>query len=92
LVFVFLVVPAIASMLVFGELWKQLVFGWIMGTAVSVIGLYISYVADIPSGPTVVTLYGAMLALIALALYLFRAKSRKNALLKISAGAVVTLF
>ncbi len=91
LVFVFLVVPAIASMLVFDELWKQLVFGWTMGVIVSVIGLYISYIADIPSGPTVVTLYGVMLVLIALVLYLFRADSRKTALLKIAGGVGITL-
>ena len=86
LVFVFLVVPAIASMLVFDVLWKQLVFGWTMGVVVSVVGLYISYVADIPSGPTVVTLYGAMLTLIALALYVFRAESRTSAMVKVGGG------
>ncbi|NOX16742.1 MAG: metal ABC transporter permease [Chlorobi bacterium] len=91
LVFVFLVVPAIASMLVFDVLWKQLVFGWTMGVTVSVIGLYISYVADIPSGPTVVTLYGAMLTLIAITLYIFRAKSRKSALVKVAGGLGVAL-
>ena len=86
LVFVFLVVPAIASMLITDILWKQLVIGWGLGLFVSVIGLYISYVADIPSGPTVVSFYGIMLVLIALILYIWRAESRKKGLLKIAFG------
>ncbi len=91
LVFVFLVVPAIASMLITDVLWKQLIIGWTLGVFVSVIGLYISYVADLPSGPTVVAFYGIMLIIIALILYLVRSESRKEALMKIALGIGVTL-
>jgi len=91
LVFVFLVVPAIASMLITDVLWKQLIIGWGLGVFVSIIGLYISYVADIPSGPAVVAFYGIMLVIIALILFFWRAQSRKKALLKIALGLGVTL-
>ncbi len=91
LVFVFLVVPAVASMLITDVLWKQLVIGWTLGVFVSVIGLYISYVADLPSGPTVVAFYGVMLILIAIILYLIRAESRRKAMMKIALGIGVTL-
>ncbi len=91
LVFVFLVVPAIASMLITDVLWKQLIIGWILGVFVSVIGLYISYVADLPSGPTVVAFYGIMLIIIAIILFIIRAESRKSALMKIAMGIGTTL-
>ena len=86
LVFVFLVVPAITSMLITDTWWKQLVIGWIMGLIVSVVGLYISYVADLPSGPTVVTFYGITLLIVALILYIVRAEAKANALIKIALG------
>ena len=91
LVFVFLVVPAVASMLITDVLWKQLVIGWTLGVFVSVIGLYISYVADLPSGPTVVAFYGVMLIVIAIILYLVRAESRSRAMMKIALGIGATL-
>ncbi len=91
LVFVFLVVPAIASMLITDVLWKQLVIGWVLGVFVSVIGLYISYVADLPSGPTVVAFYGIMLIIISIILFIIRAESRKSAMMKIALGIGTTL-
>ena len=86
LVFVFLVVPAITSMLISDVLWKQLVIGWAMGVAVSIFGLYLSYIGDLPSGPTVVSFYGLMLILVALYLYIFRAEIRKKALMRVALG------
>jgi len=91
LVFVFLVVPAIASMLITDILWKQLTIGWILGVFVSFVGLYISYIADLPSGPTVVSFYGVMLVLISVFLFIWRAESRSNALMKTSLGIGITL-
>ncbi len=91
LVFVFLVVPAITSMLITDVLWKQLAIGWGMGVVVSFVGLYISYIADLPSGPTVVAFYGAMLALVALTLYVIKAEIRSKAIMKIALGVGVTL-
>jgi zinc/manganese transport system permease protein len=86
LVFVFLVVPAITSMLITDVLWKQLVIGWSMGVVVSIVGLYLSYIGDLPSGPTVVSFYGLMLILVALYLYIYRAEMRKKALMRVALG------
>jgi len=91
LVFVFLVVPAITSIMITDVLWKQLAIGWSMGLVVSVLGLYISYIADLPSGPTVVAFYGAMLLLAALTLMVIRAKNKAKAVEKIALGVAVTL-
>jgi len=91
LVFVFLVAPAITSMMITNILWKQLLIGWTMGLFVTVTGLYISYIADLPSGPTVVSFYGVVLTLISIALYLFRAKDKRDAFLKTGMGIGVTL-
>ena len=86
LVFVFLVVPAITSMLITTVLWKQLIIGWIMGVVVSIAGLYLSYIGDLPSGPTVVSFYGLMLIMVALFLYIYRAEMRKKALTRVALG------
>ncbi len=91
LVFVFLVVPAITSMLITDILWKQLVIGWTMGLFVTVTGLYISYIADLPSGPTVVTFYGAVLTVVAIVIYFIKANSRKKAIGNVALGLGVTL-
>lgn len=90
LVFVFLVVPAITSIMITDVLWKQLLIGWSMGLIVSVVGLYISYIADLPSGPTVVAFYGLILLLIALVLFVLRASDKKKAISKIILGIIVT--
>ena len=91
LVFVFLVVPAITSMLITDVLWKQLVIGWTMGVLVSIGGLYISYTADLPSGPTVVSVYGVTLILVALVLFIRRAELRSKAVMKIALGLGITI-
>lgn len=89
LVFVFLVVPAIATILLTNRLWLQLVLGWSMGTLVSILGLLTSYYADLPSGPTVVATYGLALLLLSLVLYLIRSKNRKIAVRNLVAGIIV---
>ena len=91
LVFVFLVVPAITSMLITDVLWKQLIIGWTMGVFVSAVGLYISYSADLPSGPTVVSFYGITLIAVALFLFIKRAELRNKAIMKVGLGLGVSL-
>jgi len=91
LVFVFLVVPAITSILITDVLWKQLVIGWSMGLVVSILGLYISYIADLPSGPTVVAFYGIMLLIVALTLYVIRAENWGKSLGRIAIGLILTV-
>jgi hypothetical protein len=57
-----------------------------MGVVVSIVGLYLSYVGDLPSGPTVVSFYGLMLIIVALFLYIYRAEMRKKAIMKVALG------
>ena len=67
LVFSYLIVPALAGILLGGRLGTRLVIGWAFGTAVSVIGMVGSAVLDLPTGATVVCAFGA--ALVVLGLY-----------------------
>ena len=80
LVFVFLVAPAIMAFMITDRLRWQLVIGWIMGTVVTVTGLFLSYTIDLPSGPSVVAFYGVALGLGALVIYVVRAANRARAL------------
>jgi len=89
LVFVFLVVPAIATMMLTDKLWLQLVIGWSMGTLVSALGLVVSYNADLPSGPAVAATYGFVLLILALILYVIRADRKLRALGNIGLGIVL---
>jgi len=86
LVFVFLVVPAVATIMLTNKLWLQLTLGWIMGTMVSGVGLIISYFADLPSGPTVVSTYGLALLILSLSLYIIRASKRGKAIRNLGIG------
>ena len=72
LVFVFLVVPAILATLVTSDIRYQLAIGWSTGFLVAAGGLGLSYWSDSAPGPTVVTFYGAILLVAALAIYIFR--------------------
>jgi zinc/manganese transport system permease protein len=90
LVFVFLVVPAITATLVTDRLLWQLLIGWAMGVVVTVLGLGLSYAADLPSGPTVVAFYGAMLVVAAVALYLGRRRTLA-AFARVAAGVGVAV-
>ena len=91
LVFVFLVAPAIIAFLLTDRLRWQLAIGWAAGTIVTTAGLGVSWMADLPSGPTVVTFYGIVLIAVALGVYLFRAPKRLTAAGHILGGFVVLL-
>ncbi len=58
LVFSFLIVPAVCATYFADRLWTRLSIGWALGFAVSVLGIYASYAADIPTGATVVCTFG----------------------------------
>ena len=90
LVFVFLVVPAIMAISITKRLIFQLLIGWGAGTAVSFLGLVGSYTMDLPSGPTVVAVYGAALLLVALVLFVVRSKRPGAAIGYIGLGTLVT--
>lgn len=73
LVFVFLVVPAMMGMMLTRNVKAQLAIGWTAGTVVSMLGLIASHRFDLPAGPAVVALYGVVLVLTAVSVYLVRA-------------------
>jgi zinc/manganese transport system permease protein len=67
LVFSYLIVPAAIAAWVVRPIGARLAVGWLVGAAVSVAGLAASYLADLPTGASVVTAFGVVLALVALA-------------------------
>lgn len=89
LVFVFLVAPAIIALMITDKLRYQLVIGWVVGTVVSSIGIYLSWVLDAPSGPTVISFYAVVLVVIAVVYYLYRAENKVLALRNVGIGTVV---
>ena len=66
LVFSFLVIPAVAAMILADTLKSRLVLGWVIGTAGSMVGMAVSYFLDLPTGASVVCVFGIILLLIAL--------------------------
>ncbi len=68
LVFSYLIVPAAVGALLTRSVAGRLLVGWGLGFLVSVLGLFASYAWDLPTGATVVTTFGALLATVALGL------------------------
>jgi zinc/manganese transport system permease protein len=67
LVFCYLIVPSVGGMLYSSRVGPRLAIGWVMGVAVSVLGMYFSVVLDLPTGATIVCTFGLVLVLMALA-------------------------
>lgn len=61
MVFSYLIVPAVCAMLFARRVLTRLVVGWGIGFLVSVLGLYASAEADLPTGASVVTAFGVAL-------------------------------
>jgi zinc/manganese transport system permease protein len=61
LVFSYLIVPALAGVMLGGTVATRLAIGWTFGTLVSVIGIVASAALDLPTGATVVCAFGATL-------------------------------
>jgi zinc/manganese transport system permease protein len=80
LVFVFLVAPAVMAVLVTNRLFYQLLFGWIAGLIVTAIGLTVSLVGDLSSGPLVIGAYAVALILVSAVVTILRASDRPRAL------------
>lgn len=62
LVFSYLIVPSVIAMLLADGARARLAIGWIAGILVSVLGMLASYHFDLPTGATVVTMFGLGLA------------------------------
>ena len=65
LVFSYLIVPAVSAMFFSDRIGMRLAIGWAMGAIVTAVGVYFSYVFDLPTGATIVTSLGAALVVLA---------------------------
>jgi zinc/manganese transport system permease protein len=62
LVFSYLIVPALAGVVLGGSVLSRLLIGWSFGTLVSVVGMVASAALDLPTGATVVCAFGLILS------------------------------
>jgi len=67
LVFCYLIVPSVGAMIWASRIGPRLAIGWVMGVAVSMLGMYFSVEFDLPTGATIVCTFGLVLILMALA-------------------------
>jgi zinc/manganese transport system permease protein len=63
LVFSYLIVPALAGLVLGGTVATRLVVGWAFGALVSLLGVLASAVLDLPTGATVACMFGIMILL-----------------------------
>lgn len=89
LVFCFLIIPAAIGTLYSNRILPKLLIGWAIGILASSVGLSLSFVADLPTGATIVCVFGAILALAAL-LRPFILNSRRWQLLR-QAGSFLAM-
>jgi len=61
LVFTMLVVPAVVAFLFTRNLRTMMLISWGTGALASLLGLYVSYVGNFPTGPLIVCMYGLVL-------------------------------
>src|SRR5205807_6528386 len=61
MVFTMLVVPATVVFLFTRDIRKLVLISWGSGALASLLGLWISYAADLPTGPLIVCMYGLVL-------------------------------
>ena len=63
MVFSFLVVPAVIANLFTGDKRRLTLFAWGSGALASMLGLWLSYTQDLPTGPLIVCMYGLLLVI-----------------------------
>jgi zinc/manganese transport system permease protein len=85
LVFAYLVIPAVVAALFAQGVRARLAIGWGVAVAVSAFGMALSWTRDLPSGPTIVVSFGALLALAGALHFLLHASSRARALAQLGA-------
>lgn len=64
LVFCFLIVPAVAAMLLVKSFSARLAAGWLFGAVASFLGILASYAFDLPTGASVVSAFAALLVIL----------------------------
>jgi zinc/manganese transport system permease protein len=76
LVFAYLIVPAALAGLFTPDLLRRLLIAWALGIALTAAGLYASWTWDLPTGPAIVSAFGAATALVGVAFALKRLSFR----------------
>jgi zinc/manganese transport system permease protein len=66
LVFSYLIVPAALAGVLVTDLRRRLLLAWALGSLLTAAGLHASWSWDLPTGPAIVTAFGAATALVAL--------------------------
>ena len=64
LTFSYLIVPAVCGTMLAREWKNRLAIGWIIATVASLLGLWSSYVMDLPTGAAIVVASGLLLAIV----------------------------
>ena len=67
LVFTYLIVPAALAGLFAAHLTRRLIIAWVLGVALTAVGLYASWTLDLPTGPAIVSAFGGATALVGVA-------------------------
>lgn len=78
LVFAYLIIPAFSASLLTGAFRHRLPIGVLLGLVASVLGLWLSFLADLPTGPTVVAVLGLLPVAAALARPLLRMVNKQG--------------
>jgi zinc/manganese transport system permease protein len=65
MVFSFLVVPAVIANLFTADKQRLTLIAWSSGALASILGLWLSYTKDLPTGPLIVCMYGLLLVVAA---------------------------
>lgn len=64
LTFAYLIVPAVCGTMLAQQWVKRLAIGWVVAALASLLGLWVSYQLDLPTGAAIVCTSGVMLALV----------------------------
>jgi zinc/manganese transport system permease protein len=91
LVFSFLVVPAVVAFMFCEAMRSRIVVAWAFGTLVSAVGILASYYGDLPTGPSVVACFAALLVVAAVVYYLRGAAQPIRAAVKVMTGGAAVL-
>ena len=88
LVFAYLIVPAALAGLLTSHLLRRLLLSWALGVVLTAVGLYASWTWDLPTGPAIVSTFGAATALAGLAFALKELSFRTLSKIMLAAIAV----
>ena len=77
MIFSYLIVPAICANLLAQSLQVRLCIGWLTATLASIVGLYLSYKKDLPTGASIVCALGVALLLVGVSARFFHSPKRQ---------------